>query len=209
MKAITILFISILCFLHSQAQQRIVAECTVNYAITTDSSSEKDMQQSLKSSVKNVYIKGNNCRTDLISPAFTQSVIFDKTNNTAVILREFGNNKFMTKLDAAQWINENKKYQNLSFSVSSEKKTILGYDCKKASIILKDGTNYTIYFATAIVPSVKEFEYEFKDVPGFVMEYQIQDTNGKKVTYLATEISLSPVQTSHFKIPAAGYRMLE
>src|ERR1019366_1423638 len=73
------------------AQQRVVAECTITYTITADKSiTDKDLIESLKSSTKTVYIKGNNSRSDLVSPAFTQSTFFDKSNGTVVVLREFG-----------------------------------------------------------------------------------------------------------------------
>jgi hypothetical protein len=60
----------------------------------------------------------------------------------------------------------------------------------------------------AIVPSVKEFEYQFKDVPGFVLEFESQEADGKKIKYTATKINLSPVQASRFDVPTSGYRLL-
>ena len=68
------------------AQQRVVAECTITYLISaTDGNADKDVMESLKASTKIVYIKGNDCRTDLISPSFTQSQFFNKNAGTAVI----------------------------------------------------------------------------------------------------------------------------
>ena len=73
---------------------------------------------------------------------------------------------------------------------------------------LKDGSSFAIYYATAIVPSVKEFEYQFKDIPGFVLEYESQEADNKKIKYTATKINLSPVTASKFDIPTSGYRLL-
>lgn len=210
MKSFYILFITV-CMAGTQVQaQRVIADCTISYAISTeDGTMGKDVTESLKATTKNVYIKGNDSRTDLVSPSFTQSLIYNKSTGTAVILRELGGNKFMTRLDNAKWITENKKYEGMTVSlVASEKKTILGYECKKAVIHLKDGTAYTLYYAAAIVPSVKEFEYQFKDIPGFVLEFEAQEADGKKIRYLATKINLSPVQASRFDIPLSGYRIL-
>ena len=53
----------------------------------------------------------------------------------------------------------------------------------------------------------EEFEYEFKDVPGLVLEYETVE-DGKQIKYTATKINLSPVQTSKFDIPTSGYRIL-
>jgi len=192
------------------AQQRVVAECTVLFKITLDDGTvDKDISNSISKSAKTVYIKGNDSRVDLISPAIQQSVIYDKTQNTAVVLREFGTNKFMNRLNKEQWLTANKQYQGMAISLVNETKTILGYECKKAMITLKDGTVFSLYYATAIIPSVKEFEYQFKDVPGFVLEYQIKESGDNTlVNYRAEKISLSPVLASKFDIPTSGYRIM-
>jgi GLPGLI family protein len=214
--AFTLLF-----FLHGVAQ-RVVSDCTITYVISTsteEGNSNKDATESSKTSTneayisttKTVYIKGNDSRIDLVSPFFTLSQLYNKTTGNAVILREIGNNnKFMTRLDNAKWVAENKKYDGMTISFSgTETKTILGYECKKAVMQTKDGSSFTLYYATAIVPSVREFEYQFKDIPGFVLEFESQETdNNKKIKYTATKINLSPVQASRFDVPTSGYRLL-
>jgi GLPGLI family protein len=191
------------------AQQRIVAECTVTYSLSTDEGNDKDWIETLKSSTKTVYIKGFNSRSDLVSPAFTQSVFFDKSNGTAVVLRILGNNKFITRLDTSGWHQLNRKFDEAVLTMDDEKKTILGYECKKASLQLKDGNSFTLYYTMAILPSVREFEYQFKNIPGFVLEYETSEKDGKKVHYTATKINLNPVSTSKFEIPNSGYRVLK
>ncbi|MES2005671.1 MAG: hypothetical protein V4450_14225 [Bacteroidota bacterium] len=210
MKYISLLTLFVVSLATGSFAQRVVADCTITYAISTeDGSADKDITESLKASTKNVYIKGNDSRTDLVSPSFTQSLIYNKNTGNAVILREFGNNKFMTKLDHARWAAENKKYEGMTVSLlTTEVKTILGYECKKALLQLKDGTAYALYYATAIIPSVKEYEYQFKDIPGFVLEFETQEADSKKIKYTATKINLSPVQASRFDIPTSGYRLL-
>jgi len=189
--------------------QRVVADCTITYSISTDEGdADKDISESLKASTKTVYLKGNDSRTDLVSPSFTQSLLYNKTTGNAVILREIGNNKFMTKLDNAKWVAENKKYEGVTVALGKETKTILGYECRRATLQMKDGSSFTLYYATAIVPSLKEFEYQFKDIPGFVLEFESQETGGRKIKYTATKINLSPVQASRFDVPTSGYRLL-
>jgi GLPGLI family protein len=191
------------------SQQRVVAECTVTYQINLEENNlNKDVQLALQQSSKTVYIKGNDSRVDLNSPSLLQSVIYDKTNGSAVILREFGTNKFMTKLNNIEWKIANKQYDGMTIHFVNETKTILGYECKKAILNLKDSSVYNIYYATAIAPSVREFEYQFKDVPGFVLEFDVKEQGTSKVRYKATKINLSPVQASKYDIPTSGYRLL-
>jgi GLPGLI family protein len=209
MKLFTLVLLAVSVSFTQVKAQRVIADCSISYMISTEEgSADKDVTESLKASTKQVYIKGNDSRTDLVSPSFTQSLIYNKATGSAVILRAFGNNKFMTKLDNARWKEENKKYDGMTVALSTETKTILGYECKKALIQLKDGTVFTLYYAPAIIPSVKEFEYQFKDIPGFVLEFESQEAEGKKIRYTATKINLSPVQASRFDIPVSGYRIL-
>lgn len=196
-------------FISVFAQQRVVAECTVAYNITLDDNSvDAGTAATLKATTKTVYIKGVNSRTDLTSPSFSQSVIYNKNTATATILRSIGANKFMTKLDQSKWISEHARYTNMKLIKSDETKTILGYECKKLVLELTDGTTLNVFYAANIAPSVKEFEYQFKDVPGFVLEYEATETEGRKIKYTAAQINFNPVAASRFDIPTSGYRIL-
>lgn len=211
MKMFLAFLILTLGFLHPIiAQQRVVAECTVIFKIALeDGSVDKEVSNSIGKSTKTVFIKGNDSRVELQSPSIQQSVIYDRTASTAVVLREFGTNKFMNRLNKEQWLAANKQYQGLSLNLVNETKTILGYECKKAILTLKDGTVFNLYYATSIIPSVREFEYQFKDIPGFVLEYQIKESGDNTlVNYRAEKISLSPVLASKFDIPTSGYRLM-
>lgn len=197
-------------WLHSVAQTRVVAECTVTYSIQAAASGQTDQEAAelLKASSKTVYIKGNNSRVDLVSPSFLQTMIYDKSTGNAVILREMGANKFMTKLSGKDWISQNSKFSGMTITYLNETRNILGYDCKKAVLKLQNGSQFTVFYATTIAPSVREFEYQFKDIPGFVLEYEAMEGGGQTITYTATRINLNPVQASKFDIPSSGYRIL-
>ena len=126
-----------------------------------------------------------------------------------MVLREFGSNKFLTKLDRIQWSEINNKFKDMSVFFADEIQNILGYDCKKVILKLTDGSQLAVYYAPSIIPSVKEFEYQFKDIPGFVLEYEMQENNGKKIRYTATKINFNPVKASLFDTPTDGYKILQ
>ena len=88
-----------------------------------------------------------------------------------------------------------------------EEKTILGYKCKKAIGTLQDGTTYTVWYTPDLVPENKNFQYETRTLPGLAMEYVI-NSKDQKVTYTVSKISFSPVPTSKFDLPKAGYRVM-
>jgi GLPGLI family protein len=209
MKKIGLIFF---CFLSLKifAQQKIVAECTINYSISADSLADKDFAESLKQSSKTVFIKGNDVRIDLASPALIQSFFFKASAATAVVLREFGNNKFITNLDKDALSNQNLVYDSVTAVASSETKNILGRDCKKITLTLKNRDSIIVFYAKDIIPSVRNYEYIFKDIPGLVMQYQTIEKNGKKITYTAIKVDTNTIlPESKFNVPTSGYRLLE
>lgn len=187
--------------------QRIVAECTLEYTIEPDTSFQLNKVAGFSGS-KRIYIKGNDARMDVESAGFFQSLIYDKAQRQAVVLRVLGTNKFITRLLPADWAAENKRFDSLKIAFQPATKTIIGYECKMALITLKDGTEYQLYYTTSIAPSVRELEYVFKDIPGFVLAYQVKQAN-HLVKYTATRISFNPVAASRFDIPVSGYRILD
>ncbi|MGC8750653.1 hypothetical protein [Hydrotalea sp.] len=187
------------------SQQRTVAECTIYYDNVTTTAAEKATAEVIH---KTVYIKGNNSRVNVSSPSYKISTIIDQSSGKVVVLRSFGNNKYMTVLTKTQWEEANKKFDGMKFVSLNDTKNILGYNCKNAQLLLKDSSVYNIYYTTAIIPSVKDFEYEFKEVPGFVLEYEATDNKGNKIHFLANKISFDPVLLSEFEIPTKGYRMI-
>jgi len=193
-----------------QTKQRVLAECTINYMVDISELTGMDntLIETFKATTKTVYIKGNKSRVDVNSPSFSQSVIYDKNTGNAVILREIGNNKFITTLNSDTWKKKNSTLDNTTIKTLDETKTILGYTCKKAILTLADGTNLNLYYVPTFIPSVKEYEFQFKEVPGFVLEYESQDKNGMKIKYTATKINLNPVSANKFEIPTSGYRIL-
>ena len=189
------------------AQQRIVAECTVVYKVESQDAADASMRQK---ATKTVYIKSNNARIDLVAPSYTQSTIYNKTTATASVLRSFGEDKYMTPLNTKQWRSINAALDSIQIQITGDSATILDYSCKKAVLKLKDGTLVTVYFTAAIIPSVREYEYMFKDIPGFVLGYEMIDAAGIKTAFRATQINLyNPVSASKFDIPTKGYRIIE
>jgi GLPGLI family protein len=187
------------------AQQRIVAECTVVYRVESISDGGLVQEKALKT----VYIKSNNARIDLVAPAYAQSTIYNKSTGMATVLRSFGEDKYMTSLNANQWRRVNASLDSIQIQLTTDSISVLDYACKKALLQLKDGSDVTVYYTSTIIPSVREYEYMFKDIPGFVLGYEMIDNAGVKTVFKATQINLyNPVAASKFDIPTKGYRII-
>ena len=193
----------------SATAQKRMSEGTISYDIVINTGTDKPQGADfLDGATSAVYIKGPKTRTEMVSPLGTQSTIIDGTKNTIVILKEYGEQKYMINLAPADWKDANKKYEDVSFTYdNSASKTILGYKASKAVGKLKDGTTFTVWYTTDLLPENKDFQYANRDLPGLALEYETNMGN-LKVTYTVSKISFSPVPAAKFDIPKSGFRIL-
>jgi len=194
-------------FLPATAQKKF-SEGTISYDIVINTGTDKPQNADfLDGATSAVYIKGPKTRTEMVSPLGTQSTIFDGKNNI-VILKEYGEQKYMIHLKPEDWKDANRRYEQVTFTYDRDaSKTILGYACSKAVGKLADGTTFTVWYTTDLIPENKEFQYANRDLPGLALEYETTMGN-MKVTYTVSKISFSPVPAARFDIPKAGYRVI-
>jgi len=201
-------FLLALFSLPALAQKRF-SEGTLSYDIVINTGSDKPQNADFFDGATSlVYIKGNKSRTEMVSPLGTQSTIIDGAKNTIVILKEFGEQKYMINLTPGDWKDAHKRYEGVTFTyVSDSVKTIQGYACKKAIGKLQDGTTFTVWYTPELVPENSDFQYENKSLPGLAMQYETTMGN-LKVTYTVSKISFGTVPAAKFDLPKAGYRVM-
>jgi GLPGLI family protein len=204
-----ILLASLLVFVLPALAQKKFSEGTISYDIVINTGSDKPQNADfLDGATSAVYIKGAKTRTEMVSPLGTQSTIIDGIKNSIVILKEYGEQKYMINLKPADWKDANKRYEDVAFTYDAgESKTILGYKCSRAVGKLKDGTTFTVWYTTDLVPENRDFQYANRSLPGLALEYETNMGN-LKVTYTVSKISFSPVPAAKFDIPKAGFRIL-
>lgn len=189
------------CFVfQSNAQTKIVGECTISYDIHQIASNG---DTSLIGQ-KQVYIKGNGCKTILKTPELTQTLIFNTQQDSAIILKEIGLNKLL------QFI----KYTSLSNSnlVASKRNgsanTILDYPCESITLSWADGTTMEVAYTTVIQPTVSVYEQAFKEIPGLVLAYQLNTKAGNQILYKAMKVDLSPITLNVFEVNRENYQQI-
>jgi GLPGLI family protein len=188
---------------------KVLSECTVVYELSVEEAKDPELKRSMNGATKTLYIKGTKVRSDLTSSNYTQTTFSDSKTDSTVILRELGMAKYMSYLSQQKKAEQNKKFDGIVFNKTGETKPILGYDCTKVVAKLKDGSTYNVYYAASIAPANNEYEYQFRDIPGFVLEYETASEDGKmKIKYTATKITFTPVPSSKFDLPKSGYRIL-
>lgn len=189
---------------------KLVSDCTVFFEVVAEGAkADPQVAKSMEGTTKVLYIKGSKSRSDLITRSFKQTTLTDSKTDSTVILRELGKAKYISYLDGNRMKEQNRKYEGIQFTNTSEKKTILGYECKKVVAKLADGSAYNVFYTPSIIPSNKQYEYQFKNLPGFVLEYEEESEDSKtKIKYTASKISLVPVPAAKFDLPKSGYRVL-
>ena len=195
----------IVCFLSCivfqlQAQTKVVGECAITYDIH---------QISLKGDTslvgqKQIFIKGNSCKTVLITPQITQTLIFNTQQDTAIVLKEIGSNKFLQYIQYASMVPANLVASKKNGSIS----TILDYPCESIILSWADGTSMEVTYTTVILPTVTVYEQAFKEIPGLVMRYQLTTKEGNQILYSANKVDLSPIRLNVFEVNKSNFQQI-
>ncbi|WP_276481240.1 hypothetical protein [Paraflavitalea pollutisoli] len=206
-KHIGLFFVNLLLVLSVVAQKK-VSELTLVYdASISSGSAEPKMADALDGATTTVYLKGAMSRTEMVSALFSSTTIHDSKAGTAVVLKEVSGQKLLIRMTAENWVEKNKRYNGMTFTDTKETKTIAGYNCTKAVAKLADGTTFTVFYTSDIIPENKDYDSQFKNLNGLPLEYEL--VQGKlTIKYTVSRINLNPVPASRFDIPKAGYREL-
>jgi hypothetical protein len=183
-----------------QAQTKIVGECAITYDIHQISKTGDTSWLGQKQ----IFIKGNSCKTILKTPQLTQTLIFNTQQDTAVILKEIGLNKMLqyilyTSMNPVNLVSAKK---------NSFISTILNYPCASITLTWADGNTMEVVYTTDILPTVTVYEQAFKEIPGLVLNYQLTTKEGNRILYSATKVDLSPITLNVFEVNKNNYQQI-
>ena len=207
MKATLSLLISLL-FLSGADAQKKISDLTLTYtASITTGAKTPGLADAFDGATTNVYIKGTMSRSEMVSALASFTTIHDAKNGTSVILQEVSGQKLLIRMNEADWTDKNKAYEGITFTNTGETKTIAGYNCVQAIAKMKDGSSFTVFYSNEIIPDNQEYNYQFKNLNGLPLEYELKQGN-LVIRYTADKVTLSPVPAAKFDIPKSGYREL-
>jgi len=201
-----ILLLTVAIFSMPAYSQKKVSELTLVYdAAITSGSPQPKMADAFDGATTTVYLKGNLSRSEMVSALFSSATIHDSRTGSAVVLREVSGQKLLIRLSPDNWNQKNKRYDGITFTNTDETKQIAGYNCIKAEAKLSDGSTFIVYYTPEIVPENKDYDYQFKNLNGLPLEYEL--SQGKfRIKYTVSRINLNPVPASRFDVPKTGYR---
>ncbi|MEO6289436.1 MAG: hypothetical protein ABIO76_05925 [Ginsengibacter sp.] len=188
--------------------QKNLNEGSLIYNISVETgSAEPKMADMLDGATTTVYLKGNMSRTEMVSGLGSEAAIYNATTGSGVILKDYSGQKLMITLTSQDWEKNNKKYEGIVFENTGETSVIDGFNCRKAIAKLKDGSTFTVYYTTDVTLTNKNYDYQFKTLPGLAVQYEMQ--SGKmKFKFTLSKISYDAVPIAKFEIPKSGYRVL-
>ncbi|MEO8110905.1 MAG: DUF4412 domain-containing protein [Ginsengibacter sp.] len=209
MKLYRIIFfaVCIMCAFSSQAQKSL-SEGSLVYSISVETgSAEPKMADMLDGATTTVYLKGNMSRTEMISGLGSEATIHNAATGNGVILKDYSGQKLMITLTPQDWQKNNKKYEGITFENTGETGIIEGFNCQKAVAKLKDGSTFTVYYTTDVTLPNKNYDYQFKTLPGLPVQYEMQSAK-MNFKFTLSKINYDNVPASKFEIPKSGYRVM-
>lgn len=187
--------------------QKTISEGTLSYSLSSQSDNKSAQPDPLSGATNIIYLKGALSRADMVSALGKETTIYDAKSGTGAILKEYSGQRLMITLTKENWVNQNKKFEGITFTTTAETKNITGFNCKKALGKLKDGSVITVFYTTDISVNNKEYNETFKNLPGLPVEYEFQ-SGSLKFKYLLTAVDFGIVPTAKFDFPKAGYRVI-
>ncbi len=201
-------FMFLLVLTMSVTAQKQLSEGVLQYNISIVSpKSETPTLNSLNGAVLSVYLKPAVSRTEMKSTLGTESTVFDTKSGTGFILKEYSGQKLMISMNADNWEQKNKAYEDLNFTITNETAAIAGYQCKKATATLPDGKIFTVYFDPTVVISNKKYNNAFSRLQGLPVQYEIQSGN-LSFKYTLSSLTYDGVPAAKFEAPKAGFRVM-
>ena len=187
--------------------QKSISEGTISYNLSSQSDTKSSQTDPLSGATNTIYLKGTLSRTDMVSSLGKETTIYDTKTGTGVILKEYSGQKLMITLTKDNWVSQNKKFDGIIFTPTTETKTIANYNCKKVVGKLKDGSAITVFYAPDLYVNNKEYNQTFKNLQGLPIEYEFQ-SGSLRFKYLLTGIDFGIIPSVKFELPKAGYRVI-
>lgn len=194
---------------HMLWAQRVITEGIIQYNVTLVKGGENaSVASAFNGATQTLLLKSGKARLDFKSPLRSQSTIYDAQTGNGFILKQSGNEKYLLELVGANWKKYHKKYDGVVFAKEETMKQIAGYNCKKATGKMADGSTVVAYYCPDLTVMATGFNPLFGSLSGIVLEYEISNPNGVTVNYQAQSVQMTMVNAAQFEMPKSGVKVL-
>jgi hypothetical protein len=152
-----------------------------------------------------ITIKNENLKREMIMNNGFYNLIIKATDGN-YIYSDVNGNKFVKKITNQELVAQNLKFENASYNYGTSTKTIANQTCNEATVTYKDGSKNTVFVSNDMQTKSKDFMAMFSQLKGLPLQYEI-NTNSNKITLIATNIAVVPIDDGDFAAPK-GYKMV-
>ena len=190
------------------AGQQTLSEGTIYFDVTVQTGEKDPQLADVFDGAKAILsMRGPLSRSELRSALGQTVTIYDHRAGTGVVLREYGPQRLLIRMNREHWKHKNSKFEGIRFIYGTDTKVVAGFPCEKAEAILSDSSRFTVYFTRKLVPENAMYDPPFGGLPGTALEYEAMQGN-MRIRYEATRVSFDPVPMQRFEAPKSGYRVL-
>jgi GLPGLI family protein len=183
-------------------------EGSITYSMNIEGLPEEQAAM-MKGMEMKVYFKNGKSRSETSMAFGTTTTVTDDKGNGTMLMEMMGQKQFM-KMSAEDAKKEEAKMGEPKITYSEEKKTVAGYECKKAVIDFKDEKGTPMksdVWYTDKIPYTKTGSRgagQFKGLKGAPLEFSMNQ-QGMKINVVATNVNMAPVADSKFVLNTDGY----
>jgi hypothetical protein len=186
--------------------QPVYNDGAIEYSVSVVGS-DLNTNEYFKNIIMKFYLRGTQTRSELYTSIGNTVTIHDNQTGSAVLLNDYGSQKIMVRMNADQYKQANKIYENPIIETTTDVKIISGYKCVLNIVKFSDGKVFNIYTSSDL-----RFQNNYYGIPvklnGFPLEYE-SEIGGVRVVYKATSVNTNPLPAGIFDTPTSGYREMK
>ena len=199
------IFLTVVACAGMLATQAQIKEGAVTYSVAVEGLPPEQASM-MKGMELNMTFKDKKSRAEFSSAMMTTTTVSD--DNGSLTLMDGMGQKSFTKISKADMEKESKKNPEPKITYTEEKKTIAGYECKKAIVEVKDQKGETqklnVWYTEKLPNNGGGKMGQFKGLKGAPLEFDA-NMGPMKMKMTATKVSLTPVADSQFVLSTDGY----
>jgi GLPGLI family protein len=187
-----------------------IKEGSITYSMTIDGlpPEQAAMMQGME---MKTYFKNGKSRSEMNS-AFVNTITVTDGKGGAITLMDQMGQKIYFKSKPEEGKKKDKK-EDPKITYSDEKKTVAGYECKKAVVEAKDDkgnvSTVTVWYTDKIAPvETGGRGQQFKGLKGVPLEFEMPN-QGMVIKFAATNVSSAAVPDSKFEVSTEGYTEMD
>lgn len=210
LKSFGLVILSLVFFSQLTAQ---IKEGTITYTMTIDGLPPDQAAMMEGMEMKTIFKNGKS-RSEMNSAFMNSITVTDEKGDFLVLMDGMGQKSYMkgNANDAKKKKKSEEKDPKITYT--EEKKTIAGYECKKAIVEDESSkgekTKSTLWYTEKIAPikSGGGRNMQFKGLNGVPLEFEMPQ-GPMNIKISATKISDSPVADDLFKVSTEGYTEMD